>query len=56
MTDGYYYLLVNPSGMGKTTFLTFGAGVLADRTKGYPFVPLLTTCIAINQRSGSIGD
>jgi HEAT repeat protein/predicted MPP superfamily phosphohydrolase/energy-coupling factor transporter ATP-binding protein EcfA2 len=56
LTDGNHYLLVNPSGMGKTTFLTYAAGMLLDRTKGYPFVPLLTTCIAINERSGSIGD
>jgi HEAT repeat protein/predicted MPP superfamily phosphohydrolase/energy-coupling factor transporter ATP-binding protein EcfA2 len=56
LTDGNHYLLVNPSGMGKTTFLTYAAGVLLDRTKDFPFLPLLTTCIAINQRSGSIGD
>jgi HEAT repeat protein/predicted MPP superfamily phosphohydrolase len=56
LTDGYHYLLVNPSGMGKTTFLIYAAGMLLDRTKEYFFLPLLTTCIAINQRSGSMGD
>lgn len=56
LTDGNHYLLVNPSGMGKTTYLTHAAGVLLDCTKEYPFVPLLTTSIALNQRSGSIED
>jgi HEAT repeat protein/predicted phosphodiesterase len=56
LTDQNHYLLVNPSGMGKTTFLTYAAGVQLDRAKDYPFVPLFTTCIAVNQRSGSITD
>ncbi|UCH96815.1 MAG: HEAT repeat domain-containing protein, partial [Candidatus Aminicenantes bacterium] len=54
LRDGNDYILVNPSGMGKTTFLTYAACALLDRSKNYPFVPLFTTCIALNNREGSI--
>lgn len=56
LTDRNNYILVNPSGMGKTTFLTYAACVLLDRAGDYPFVPLLTTCIALNNRVGSIAN
>ncbi|UCH96381.1 MAG: HEAT repeat domain-containing protein [Candidatus Aminicenantes bacterium] len=56
LTDENNYILVNPSGMGKTTFLNYAACVLLDRAGDYPFVPLLTTCIALNNREGSIAN
>ncbi len=54
LKDGNNYILVNPSGMGKTTFLTHTARVLLDSAGDYPFVPLFFTCIALNNRESSI--
>jgi HEAT repeat protein len=56
LTDSNNYILVNPSGMGKTTFLTHVAFVLLDSAGDYPFVPLFNTCIALNNREGSIAN
>ena len=54
--DRKNYILVNPSGMGKTTFLTHVAHVLLDSAGDgdYIFVPLFFTCISLNNREGSI--
>jgi len=54
LEDRKNYILVNPSGMGKTTFLTYAASTLLDRDALYPFRPLLFTCIGLNNRDGSI--
>jgi len=50
LKDRKNYLLVNPSGMGKTTFLTYVACVLLDPDAQYPFLPLFFTSSAINNR------
>jgi predicted MPP superfamily phosphohydrolase len=54
--DGKNYILVNPSGLGKTTFLTYVAGALLDRDAHYPFLPLFFTCIGLNKRADTIED
>jgi len=54
LKDRKNYLLVNPSGMGKTTFLTYAAWALLDRDAHYPFLPLFLMCIALNNRPGTI--
>jgi predicted MPP superfamily phosphohydrolase len=54
LKDGQNYILVNPSGLGKTTFLTYAAGALLDRDAHYPFLPLFFTCIGLNSRAGTI--
>jgi len=54
LKDGKNYILVNPSGMGKTTFLTYAACAILDRDAHYPFLPLFFTCIGLNNRDGSI--
>jgi hypothetical protein len=56
LQDGKNYILVNPSGLGKTTFLTFAAGTLLDQEANYPFLPLFFTCIGLNNRAGTIED
>ena len=50
LEDKNNYILINPSGMGKTTFLTYIACDLLNRNPNYPFFPLLITCIEINKR------
>lgn len=50
LEDKINYILINPSGMGKTTFLTYIACDLLNRNPNYPFFPLLITCIEINKR------
>lgn len=54
LKDCNNYILVNPSGMGKTTFLIHAACAHLDRARNYPFVPIFTTCIVLNNREGSI--
>jgi hypothetical protein len=54
LQDGKNYILVNPSGMGKTTLLTYAAGALLDQEVHYPFLPLFFTCIAVNNRPNAI--
>jgi HEAT repeat protein len=56
LKDGKNYILVNPSGLGKTTFLTYVACALLDLEANYPFLPLFFTCIGLNNRAGSIED
>ncbi len=55
LKDGQNYILVNPSGMGKTTFLTYVACALLDCYANYPFLPLFFTCIGLNNRTGTQG-
>jgi HEAT repeat protein/predicted MPP superfamily phosphohydrolase len=54
LKDGKNYILVNPSGMGKTTFLTYVACTMLDRDADYPFLPLFFTCIGLNTRADTI--
>jgi len=54
LQDRNNYILVNPSGMGKTTFLIHAACTHLDRARDYSFMPIFTTCIALNNREGSI--
>jgi HEAT repeat protein len=58
LEDKNNYILINPSGMGKTTFLTYIACDLLNRIPNYPFFPLLITCIEINKRgtASSVND
>lgn len=56
LKDGKNYILVNPSGMGKTTFLTYAASALLDQEANYPYLPLFFTCIGLNNRAGTIED
>jgi predicted NACHT family NTPase len=56
LQDGKNYILVNPSGFGKTTFLTYTACALLDREANYSFLPLFFTCIGLNNRAGTIED
>ena len=51
LKDGKNYILVNPSGMGKTTFLTYVACALLDQEASYPFLPLFFTCIGLNSQA-----
>ena len=50
LTEKKNYILINPSGMGKTTFLIYIACTLLNHCQNYPFLPLLVTCIEINKR------
>jgi tetratricopeptide (TPR) repeat protein/predicted MPP superfamily phosphohydrolase len=54
LQDGQNYILVSPSGMGKTTFLTYAACTLLERNAHYPFLSLFFTCIAINNRNSAL--
>ncbi|NIM11037.1 MAG: TIR domain-containing protein [Candidatus Aminicenantes bacterium] len=54
LTDQNNYILINPSGMGKTTFLTHAASKLLEIDNGYKFLPFITTCIDLNQRGTAI--
>ncbi len=56
LKDGKNYLLVNPSGMGKTTFLVYAASAFLNQESHYPFLPLFFTSIALNNRSDTIDD
>jgi len=56
LKDGKNYILVNPSGMGKTTFLTYAACALLGQEAHFPFLPLFFTCIGLNNRAGTIED
>jgi hypothetical protein len=50
LSDSRSYLLVNPSGMGKTIFSYFIGGELLKHQKRYPYLPLPLTCLALNFR------
>ena len=56
LADKNNYILINPSGMGKTTFLTYIACTLLGSNKDYEILPFLTTCIEMNQRKSTIDD
>lgn len=56
LADKNNYILINPSGMGKTTFLTYIACSLLGSNKDYEIFPFLTTCIEMNQRKSTIDD
>ncbi|MDQ1351961.1 MAG: hypothetical protein QG657_2267, partial [Acidobacteriota bacterium] len=53
LKDEKNYILVNPSGMGKTTFLTYAAFAMLDQNTYYLFLPLFFTCIALNNRGNT---
>lgn len=54
LEDKNNYILINPSGMGKTTFLTYIAWNLLESNKDYELFPFLTTCIELNKRQSTI--
>jgi HEAT repeat protein len=54
LENNYNYLLINPSGMGKTTFLTHVACTLLESNVNYKFLPFSTTCIQLNKRENTI--
>lgn len=54
LSDKYDYILVNASGMGKTTFLAYVAYTLLRTRNQNTFIPIFISCNDINMRDKDI--